>query len=127
MNPEFSWIQTSLNIDYKAIQQQGIKMSSAWTEMLNMEPDIVVAPEIVMDDIVVVAFSIEETNILKELYASKGRRSIDKYRQEMREIGAALNKKFGVPLMQGFLQLYVPQKDWHIINIFWNGIGDWQG
>ena len=102
------------------------KMSSTWTKMLNMAPDIIVGPEIVMDDVVVVTLSIEETNILKDLYTSKGRRSIDKYRYEMREIGAALNKKGGVPLMQGFLRLYVPQKDWRIINVFWNGIGDWQ-
>ena len=85
-----------------------------------------VTPNIVMADVVVVALSLPESLIINRIYSEKGRRSIKNYKSEIQDIGRSLNKIKGVPLMQGFLKLYIHQRDWRTIDCMWDGIGDWQ-
>ena len=86
----------------------------------------IVKPDIVMADAVVAALSLPESLNIKRIYSEKGRRSITHYKSEIQEIGHSLNEAKGVPLMQGFLRLYIPQRDWRTIDCIWNGIGEWQ-
>ncbi len=86
----------------------------------------IVTPEIVMADVIVVALSIQESLDIKRIYSEKGRKSISHYKSEIQEIGRSLNKTKGVPLMQGFLRLYIPERDWRVIDCIWDGIGEWQ-
>ena len=87
---------------------------------------ITFTPDVVMADVVVVALSISESLDMKRIYAEKGRKSISHYEAEIQEIGRSLNETKGVPLMRGFLRLYIPQKDWRVIDFMWHGIGQWQ-
>ena len=87
---------------------------------------IIVEPDIIMPDSIVVVLSISESLHIKRIYSEKGRRSISHYESEIQEIGRSLNKTMGFPLMQGFLRLYIPEKDWRIVDFMWNGIGKWQ-
>ena len=87
---------------------------------------ISVQPEVFMEDIVVIALSVPESLKVKEIYKEKKNKSICHYKEDIQEIGRSLNATKGIPLMQGFLRLYIPERDWRNIDVMWDGIGDWQ-
>ena len=98
-----------------------------WVQQAYEQGNVVnVTPDIVMADVVVVALSIQESLDIKRIYSEKGRKSISHHKSEVQEIGRSLNKTKGVPLMQGFLRLYIPERDWGAIDRIWDGIGEWQ-
>ena len=97
-----------------------------WVQQAYEQGNVVtVTPDIVMADVVVVALSIPESLTIKRIYSEKDG-PINNYKAEIQEIGRSLNETKGVPLMQGFLKLYINNKDWRNVDFMWNGIGEWQ-
>lgn len=114
-----------MEVNTNTIDDEAIELGS----VILVEPRgsvILVEPDVVMADVVVVALSISESLEIKRIYSEKGRRSISHYKSEIQEIGRKLNETKGMPLMLGFLKLYIPQKDWRTVDVMWNGIGQWQ-
>ena len=97
-----------------------------WVQQAYEQGNVVtITPEIVMADAVVVALSLPESLTIKRMYSEKGG-SLNNYKAEIQEIGRSLNETKGVPLMQGFIRLYITKKDWRNVDFMWNGIGEWQ-
>ena len=87
---------------------------------------ICVEPTLILGEPTIIHLSNPESSKIKRIYSEKGRKSICGFKSEIQEIGRSLNATKGLPLMRGFLRLYIPESDWRDIDVMWDGIGDWQ-